>query len=67
MFRGIQKCKWKGGIGAAIYKTSCGHEFHDSSETGNPVTDWLRYCPYCGKKVSTPYTRAAEQLGAKPQ
>ncbi len=33
------------------YTTGCGNEFHDSSETGNPVTDWATFCPYCGNKI----------------
>lgn len=49
--REVKKCGWLGGWWSSIYKTSCGHEFHDSSETGNPVTDWVRFCPYCGKQV----------------
>jgi hypothetical protein len=46
-----KKCYWSGRGFSANYKTACGHEFHDNSETGNPVTDWLSYCPYCSKRV----------------
>ena len=34
-----------------ILSTGCGEDFYDASESGNPVTDWLNYCPYCGRKV----------------
>jgi hypothetical protein len=51
--RKAKECSWKGSGWASIHKTDCGHEFHDSSETGNPVTDWLTFCPYCGNRVTT--------------
>lgn len=44
-----ESCSWKSKEG--IYLTGCGEEFYDASESGNPVTDWLNYCPYCGRKV----------------
>ena len=43
-----QKCIWRGKYS---YATGCGKEFFDASETGDPVTDWLSFCPYCGGKV----------------
>ncbi|CAH9016222.1 conserved hypothetical protein [Vibrio phage 193E37-1] len=42
-------CKW--GIKDGVYTTNCGEDFYDASESGNPVTDWLNHCPYCGCKV----------------
>lgn len=33
------------------HKTQCGEVFNDATESGNPVTDWITYCPYCPGKV----------------
>ena len=38
-------------ISTGIYHTGCGKEFNDSTDTGQPITDWMTYCPYCGGKV----------------
>jgi len=46
---GKKKCHWR--PRAELYNTECGEKFFDSTESGNPVTDWLSYCPYCGKPV----------------
>ena len=45
----LKPCEWKSK--ECVYSTGCGEEFYDASESGNPVTDWLNYCPYCGRKV----------------
>lgn len=49
-------CKWvkKDDHLDQEYKTSCGSVFYDSTESGDPVTDWLTYCPYCSLKVKKP-------------
>ncbi len=44
-----KKCEWR--PSAELYETGCNEKFFDSSESGAPVTDWLNYCPYCGKPV----------------
>jgi len=44
-------CKWDKNGDLDIYSTSCDHEFFDATESGNPPTDWLTYCPYCSGKV----------------
>lgn len=33
------------------WETECGCDFHDATETGNPITDWATYCPYCGGEI----------------
>lgn len=43
-------CKWKG---EGEYETACGNRFFDSTESGNPITDWAKYCPYCGRVIRT--------------
>jgi hypothetical protein len=43
-------CVWRG---VTEYKTGCGNIFYDAAETGNPITDWATYCPYCGKTIRT--------------
>ncbi len=43
-----RQCEWRGKFS---YATGCDKEFFDASESGNPVTDWLNYCPYCGGRV----------------
>lgn len=42
-------CDWKSD--GEIFKTNCGNSFFDATESGNPITDWITYCPYCGDKV----------------
>lgn len=46
-------CNWqrKPMLDDQSYSTQCGKEFFDATETGEPVTDWVDYCCYCGKKV----------------
>lgn len=36
------------------YKTSCGKVFYDATESGEHVTDWIKYCPYCSEEVKKP-------------
>ena len=42
-------CRWMS-TDLSEYNTYCGNEFHNA-EDGNPVTDWAKYCPYCGKEI----------------
>lgn len=46
-----EKCKWKDEKSESIFKTECGKQFFDASETGSPPTDWMTHCPYCGKHI----------------
>jgi hypothetical protein len=48
------KCKWVKYSDelSGEHVTQCGEIFNDATESGNPVTDWVKYCPYCGGKVS---------------
>lgn len=45
-------CKW-----SAIddynsgFDSACGKEFYCSDESGDCVTEWASYCPFCGKKI----------------
>lgn len=43
-------CSWKSND-TGVYNTDCGEEFFDATESGNPVTDWVNFCPYCSRKV----------------
>ncbi|UZV41323.1 TMhelix containing protein [Vibrio phage vB_VpaM_R16F] len=47
------KCTWNKDVDelSGKYKTQCGEVFNDATESGNPVTDWITYCPYCSGKV----------------
>ncbi|WP_252108942.1 MULTISPECIES: hypothetical protein [unclassified Halomonas] len=44
-----KRCRYTETSPTEIYKTSCGHEFYNAADDGCPVTDWLSFCPYCGK------------------
>lgn len=45
----LDKSIWQ--IPTGNYHTACGKKFNDSTDTGQPITDWMTYCPYCGGKV----------------
>lgn len=47
------KCKWKKDKDelSGEYTTHCGHVFNDATESGDSVTDWVKYCPYCAGEV----------------
>lgn len=47
------QCNWLRFSAMEDYSTSCKNRFYDASESGNPVTDSLTYCPYCGGRIST--------------
>lgn len=49
--RPSKKCTYKRFHELDDWKTECGCDFHDATETGNPVTDWATYCPYCGGEI----------------
>lgn len=48
-----KKCEWSApkNLFDSEYKTQCGSIFHDATESGDPVTDWIKFCPYCSKSV----------------
>ena len=46
----VKYCHWRE-QDSGLLRTGCGEDFYDASESGNPATDWLNYCPYCGSKV----------------
>lgn len=48
----VKTCKYKSlsGWEYSTYKTECGKEFYDSTES-SVITDWMTYCPYCGGRV----------------
>lgn len=54
----VKTCKYKpiSGWDYSTYKTECGKEFYDSTESG-VITDWMTYCPYCGGKVNVQNTK----------
>lgn len=47
----INKCRFTRLTALDDWETSCGHNFYDASESGNPVTDWAKFCPYCGGQI----------------
>lgn len=51
--RHSSKCTWTKDADelSGEHKTQCGEVFNDATESGNPVTDWVTYCPYCSGKV----------------
>lgn len=49
--RALDKCRYKRFSALDDYKTSCGNDFHDATETGDPVSDWAKFCPYCGREI----------------
>ncbi|AWB00234.1 hypothetical protein CU052_13425 [Vibrio harveyi] len=46
-----QSCKWFRASPMDDYSTQCGRSFYDASESGNPITDLLSYCPYCAGQI----------------
>ncbi len=50
-------CEWKNHSGensddcTGLYDTSCKEVFYDATESGTPVSDWAKYCPYCGRSI----------------
>lgn len=44
-------CNWHRVSNIDDYRTACGHEFYDASESGDPITDVISFCPYCGCKI----------------
>lgn len=45
-------CDWTKSTELDDYTTGCRNEFYDASESSNPVTDTLTYCPYCGDHIN---------------
>ncbi len=46
-------CEWGKAVELDDYTTECSNTFYDASESGNPITDSLTFCPYCGDKIKT--------------
>ena len=44
-------CQWNKSGDLDDYSTQCGNQFYDATESGNPPTDWMTYCPYCSGEV----------------
>lgn len=44
------KCNWR--YDGDLFKTNCGKSFIYATEDQSSITDWITYCPYCGKKVN---------------
>ena len=44
-------CNWKQEEDTSNFKTECGHCFYfDENFDGD--TSWVKFCPYCGKKIN---------------
>lgn len=44
----VRRCLWLRSSEMDDYTSGCRHSYYDASESGNPITDALTYCPYCG-------------------
>lgn len=49
--RPSKSCKYKRVSVLDDWSTECGKVFHDATESGNPVSDWAKYCPFCGGEI----------------